>query len=51
VKKAYDGIYLGDFGNAEFAERIAKIPLAEQPGTLWDCPGGVVHSASGLFMP
>src|SRR6202166_690191 len=31
VKAAYDGIYLGDFDNAEFAERIAKVPLAEQP--------------------
>jgi CubicO group peptidase (beta-lactamase class C family) len=29
-------IYDGDFDNAEFAERIAKLPLAEQPGTLWD---------------
>ena len=36
VKAAYDGIYLGDFNNAEFAERIAKVPLAEQPRTLWD---------------
>jgi CubicO group peptidase (beta-lactamase class C family) len=36
VKAAYDGIYLGDFDNAEFAERIAKLPLAEQPRTLWD---------------
>ena len=36
VKKAYAGIYLGDFDNAEFAERIAKVPLAEQPRTLWD---------------
>ena len=26
VKAAYDGIYLGDFDNAEFAERIAKVP-------------------------
>jgi CubicO group peptidase (beta-lactamase class C family) len=26
----------GDFDNALFAERIAKLPLAEQPGTLWD---------------
>jgi CubicO group peptidase (beta-lactamase class C family) len=26
----------GDSTNAEFAERIAKLPLAEQPGTLWD---------------
>jgi CubicO group peptidase (beta-lactamase class C family) len=36
VKSTYDGIYLGDFDNAEFAERLAKVPLAEQPGTLWD---------------
>jgi CubicO group peptidase (beta-lactamase class C family) len=36
VKAAYDGIYLGNFDNAEFAERIAKVPLAEQPRTLWD---------------
>ena len=25
-----------DTDNAEFVERIAKLPLAEQPGTLWD---------------
>jgi CubicO group peptidase (beta-lactamase class C family) len=38
VRKAYADakIYDGDFTNAEFAERIAKLPLAEQPGTLWD---------------
>lgn len=38
VRKAYAAanIYAGNFGNAEFAERIAKLPLAEQPGTLWD---------------
>src|SRR4030088_3559709 len=36
VKAAYDGIYLGDFNNAEFVERVAKLPLAEQPRTLWD---------------
>jgi CubicO group peptidase (beta-lactamase class C family) len=38
VRKAYASanIYAGDFDNAEFAERIAKLPLAEQPGTLWD---------------
>ena len=36
VKAAYDGIYLGDFDNAGFAERIARMPLAEQPRTLWD---------------
>jgi CubicO group peptidase (beta-lactamase class C family) len=53
VKAAYDGIYLGDFDNAQFAERIAKVPLAEQPGTLWDYGhsadvlGRVVEVASG----
>jgi CubicO group peptidase (beta-lactamase class C family) len=36
VKAAYAGIYLGDFDNAGFAERIARLPLAEQPRTLWD---------------
>jgi CubicO group peptidase (beta-lactamase class C family) len=38
VRKAYANakIYDGDFTNAEFAERIAQLPLAEQPGTLWD---------------
>src|SRR4051812_2976768 len=38
VRKAYANalIYGGDFDNAEFAERVAKLPLAEQPGTLWD---------------
>jgi CubicO group peptidase (beta-lactamase class C family) len=29
-------IYDGDFNNAEFAERIARLPLAVQPGTVWD---------------
>lgn len=29
-------IYAGDYDNAEFAERLARLPLAEQPGTLWD---------------
>jgi CubicO group peptidase (beta-lactamase class C family) len=36
VKKAYADIEFGDFDNAQFAERIAMLPLAEQPGTLWD---------------
>jgi CubicO group peptidase (beta-lactamase class C family) len=38
VRLAYRNakIYDGDFDNAEFAERIARLPLAEQPGTLWD---------------
>jgi CubicO group peptidase (beta-lactamase class C family) len=38
VRKAYGAanIYAGDFDNAEFADRVARLPLAEQPGTLWD---------------
>ncbi len=38
VKKAYvdAGITKGDFDNAEFADRLAKLPLAFQPGTTWD---------------
>src|SRR5579871_1310178 len=53
VKAAYDGIYLGDFDNAQFAERIAKVPLADQPRTLWDYGhstdvlGRVIEVASG----
>jgi CubicO group peptidase (beta-lactamase class C family) len=29
-------LFNGDLTNAEFVERIAKLPLAEQPGTAWD---------------
>jgi len=53
VKAAYGGIYLGDFDNAGFVERIAKVPLAEQPRTLWDYGhsmdvlGRVIEVASG----
>jgi CubicO group peptidase (beta-lactamase class C family) len=53
VKVAYQGIYLGDFDNAGFAERIARLPLAEQPRTLWDYGhsadvlGRVIEVASG----
>jgi CubicO group peptidase (beta-lactamase class C family) len=38
VRRLYDKARLhdGDFDNAEFAERIARLPLAVQPGTLWD---------------
>ena len=37
VRKAYKeaNIYAGDFDLAEFAERIAKLPLHNQPGALW----------------
>lgn len=38
VRKLYakSDIYDGDPDNAQFAERLAKLPLAEQPGTRWD---------------
>ncbi len=38
VRKTYAkaNIFAGDPDNAEFAERIARLPLQEQPGTLWD---------------
>src|SRR5712672_2989147 len=37
VRKAYAAanLYAGDFDLAEFAERIAKLPLHNQPGALW----------------
>jgi len=53
VKAAYEGIYLGDFDNAGFVERIARVPLAEQPRALWDYGhsadvlGRVIEVASG----
>jgi CubicO group peptidase (beta-lactamase class C family) len=38
VKKAYvdANIFDGRVSNAEFVERVAKLPLAFQPGTTWD---------------
>jgi len=38
VKKAYVDAHVFDYAidNAEFAERIARLPLAFQPGTTWD---------------
>ena len=38
VRKLYAqaDLFNGDLDNAEFVARIAKLPLAEQPGTLWD---------------
>jgi CubicO group peptidase (beta-lactamase class C family) len=53
VKKRYLALYTGDFDNAEFAERIARLPLADQPGVRWDYGhstdilGRVVEVASG----
>ena len=46
-------LYAGDFDNAEFADRIAVLPLADQPGVRWnyshstDVLGRVVEVASG----
>jgi CubicO group peptidase (beta-lactamase class C family) len=38
VRKLYAqaDLFNGDLDNAQFVARIAKLPLAEQPGTLWD---------------
>ena len=48
-----DLLFDGDLDNEAFAARIAKLPLAEQPGTLWDYGhstdvlGRVIEVASG----
>lgn len=55
VRKAYAAadIYAGDYDNAAFAERIAKLPLANQPGALWnyghssDVLGRIMEIVSG----
>ena len=55
VRKLYGNpqLFDGDFDNAEFADRIAKLPLADQPGTRWDYGhstdvlGRVVEAVSG----
>jgi len=55
AKKVYAEAHLfeGPFDNAEFAERIAKLPLTRQPGTFWryghstDVLGRVLEIASG----
>lgn len=38
VKALYrdGGVLAGEYDNAEFADRIATLPLAYQPGTTWD---------------
>lgn len=38
VRKLYGSsdLFEGDIDNATFANRLAKLPLAEQPGTVWD---------------
>jgi CubicO group peptidase (beta-lactamase class C family) len=46
-------LFEGQFDNAEFAERVSKIPLTRQPGTFWryghstDVLGRVIEIASG----
>jgi CubicO group peptidase (beta-lactamase class C family) len=38
IRKLYanSGLFEGDLDNALFAERLAELPLAEQPATVWD---------------
>jgi CubicO group peptidase (beta-lactamase class C family) len=55
IKKAYAArhIFDGHFDNRIFADRVAKLPLARQPGTLWryghstDVVGRLIEIASG----
>jgi len=55
IEHAYMAAHLfgGRFDNAEFADRIAALPLARQPGTLWryghstDVLGRVIEIVSG----
>jgi len=55
VRKLYAqaDLFEADLDNAEFAARIAALPLSEQPGTLWDYGhstdvlGRVIEVASG----
>jgi CubicO group peptidase (beta-lactamase class C family) len=55
IKKAYSDahIFEGHFDNNEFAERVARLPLARQPGTLWryghstDVIGRIIEIVSG----
>ncbi|MEY9185828.1 CubicO group peptidase (beta-lactamase class C family) [Bradyrhizobium sp. USDA 326] len=55
VEHAYKAanIFEGHFNNREFADRIARLPLARQPGTLWryghstDVLGSIIEIISG----
>ena len=55
VRKTYAAanLYEGDFDLAEFVERIAKLPLHDQPGSLWqyghstDVLGRIMEIVSG----
>jgi CubicO group peptidase (beta-lactamase class C family) len=58
AKRAYveAGVMKGDFTNAEFADRIAKLPLSYQPGTTWDYShstdilGRIIEVVSGMSL-
>ena len=55
IRKAYSdaNIFEGHFDNKQFAERIARLPLSRQPGTLWryshstDVLGRIIEIISG----
>ncbi len=55
IRQAYADAHIfdGAFDNAAFAERIARLPLARQPGTLWryghstDVLGRIIEIVSG----
>ncbi|MCA6114568.1 beta-lactamase family protein [Bradyrhizobium sp. WSM 1738] len=55
IDKAYkdSGLFDGKFPNKVFAERIARLPLSRQPGTLWryghstDVIGRIIEIVSG----
>ncbi|MCX7322576.1 MAG: serine hydrolase, partial [Hyphomicrobiales bacterium] len=50
------GLFEGDFDNRDFADRLAKLPLAYQPATVWDYGhstdvlGRVIEVASGMSL-
>ncbi|MDN5002222.1 serine hydrolase domain-containing protein [Bradyrhizobium sp. WYCCWR 12677] len=58
VRKLYAqaGLFDGDPDNAQFVERLARLPLAEQPETVWDYGhstdvlGRVIEVVSGLSL-
>jgi CubicO group peptidase (beta-lactamase class C family) len=55
IEEAYMAAHIfdGHFDNKKFAERIARLPLARQPATLWryghstDVIGRVIEIVSG----
>ena len=55
IEKAYmaSGLFADKYDNKVFAERIARLPLARQPGTLWryghstDVIGRIIEIVSG----